>query len=110
MEHLNINIDNALDTNPNIVIIGDLNQDLLNPREIHLNNILHLNSLSNIILQPTRITDHSSTLIDVILLTDSMTSLNADTIDIDSDVSDHKAICTYLKFYENHQSCIKRTV
>ena len=53
---------------------------------------MHLNSLSSIILQPTRITDNSSTLIDVILVTDSMTSLNADIIDIDSDVSDHKAI------------------
>ena len=71
---------------------------------------MHLNSLSNIILQPTRITDHSSTLIDVILVTDSMTSLNADIIDIDNDVSDHKAISTYLKFHENPQSCTKRTV
>ena len=62
------------------------------------------------ILKPTRTTDRSSTLIDVILITDSMTSLHSDTIDIDSDVSDHKAITTYLKFHENSQSCTKRKV
>ena len=38
----------------NIIIVGDLNEDLLNPNIYNLRNFLLLNSMINIISEPTR--------------------------------------------------------
>ena len=52
-DSLDKNIERALDTTSNIIIVGDMNEDLLNPNLHNLKDILILYSL-NIISQPTR--------------------------------------------------------
>ena len=52
-DSLNKNIEKALDIT-NITILGDMNEDLLNPNMHHLKDFLLLNSLHNIISEPTR--------------------------------------------------------
>ena len=70
----NISIEKALDISKEVIIVGDLNDDLLNPNCRHLRNVMLLNNLSNIINVPTRITHSTATLIDPILLSDSLIS------------------------------------
>ena len=50
---LNKNIEKALDITNNIIILGDMNEDLFNPNMHHLKDVLLLNSLHNIISEPT---------------------------------------------------------
>lgn len=66
-DDLNLSIERALDINPKIIVLGDLNENLLNDNLVHLRNLIFINDLENVINEPTRITQHSSTLIDPIL-------------------------------------------
>jgi len=68
----NISIERAFAVNPNIIIMGDLNENLLNNNTIYLRNILFLNNLENIIVEPTRITPTSSTLIDPVIVSNNI--------------------------------------
>ena len=47
-------IKKALDITHNIIILRDMNEDLLNPNMHNLKDVLLLNSLYNIISEPTR--------------------------------------------------------
>ena len=42
----NISIEKALDISKDVIIVGDLNEDLLNPNNKHLKNVMLLNNLS----------------------------------------------------------------
>ena len=53
-DNLNISIEMALDLNKNLIIVGDLNDDLLNPHCHHLNNCMILNNLRNVLEQQTQ--------------------------------------------------------
>ena len=69
---LSKNIEKALDITNDIIILGDMNEDLLNPKIPHLKDVLLLNSLHNIISEPTC----QLSLIDPIILHDDMSPLN----------------------------------
>ena len=62
-DNKNINIERAIDKNPNIVLLGDLNENLLN-----LKHVILINNLENIIKELTRITPNKATLLDPILI------------------------------------------
>ena len=53
-DSLNKNIEKALDITNNKIILGDMNEDLFNPNMHNLKDVLLLNSLHNIISEPTR--------------------------------------------------------
>ena len=84
-------IQSILDTTaldyPNIIIIGDLNCDLMsqsnnvNPDTLELNDICDIYDMDCIIKEPTRVTNVTSTLIDVILTTIPQHFLTSGTID-----------------------------
>ena len=57
----------ALRTPHKIIILGDLNEDCLPIPGIHVQRIMNLNGLDQMITQPTRYTDGSARLIDLIL-------------------------------------------
>ena len=63
-EKFNKNIEKAYEITHNIVILGDLNEDLFNPNFRKLKYILNINSLQNVISEPTRL----NTLLDPILV------------------------------------------
>ena len=67
-DSLNKNIERALDITNNVIIVGDMNEYLLNPNVHTLKDLLILNSLNNIISQPTR--QHA--LLDIIIIHNDM--------------------------------------
>jgi len=82
-ERITISLERALECNSNIIIEGDLNQDLLLTTGNHLTNSLTINTLSNVINKPTRIKNTSSTLIGPILVSQHVRVLHSDTLDVD---------------------------
>ena len=67
-------------------------------------------NLTNIIQDPTRVTDHSSTLIDPIIVNNSVNVIDSGVIGGDTTVSDHRA--TYIAIQNTHikSTCFKRRV
>ena len=57
--------------NQNIILTGDLNSNLFSSRNNKLIDTMNLLNLTNVIEKPTRITEHSSTLLDPIIISDS---------------------------------------
>ena len=53
-DSFNFNVEKAMESSKNLIIVGDLNEDLLNPNYHKLRNVLMENSLYNIISEPTR--------------------------------------------------------
>ena len=106
----NISIKRALESNPNFIIVGDLNQYLLLANDNQLANIMSLNNLTNVINKPTRITDTLSTLIDPILVPDTVRVLHSDTLYIANHISDHKATFMTISFMAIFKTCSKRKV
>lgn len=81
----------------NIIIIGDLNVDLLSIPQTHvIHDIMSNGNFVNNINEPTRVTNTSSTLIDLVLSTPAVKVHESGVLNIDSSVSDHKAI--YISF------------
>ena len=86
----NDNIELALLNTNNIIIVGDLNEDLLNDRNYLLKDVLLLNSLENIINEPTR----GRALLDPVILPFDRQDLDSGTLTIPVEISDH--FTTYL--------------
>ena len=80
-----------LDISNNIIILGDMNEDLLNPNMHNLKNVLLLNFLHNIISEPTR----QLALLDPIIVHEDMPTLSQGIIQMPNEISDHCA--TYVR-------------
>ena len=81
----------ALDITKNVIIMGDLNEDLLNPNNQNLKNVLLINSLNNIITEPTR----GRTLLDPVLTSFEQTVLDSGILQVPPEISDHFASFCY---------------
>lgn len=90
-------IEQALDYTPNVILLGDLNIDFINLTNYELHDCLTIYNLSNIIKEPTRILGNSRTLIDPIIVSDGCQILDSGTIDVDHNISDHKATYVSIK-------------
>ena len=101
---LSNNIEKALSINQNVVIMGDFNCDMLNTDDYSNNwvtdmcTLFHLNQL---ILNPTRITPSSCTLIDLILT--SVSEFHQNTKVIPVTLSDHYLIYTTITNFRRKQ-------
>ena len=102
---LSNNIEKALSMNQNVVIIGGCNCDVLNTDDCSNNcvsemcTLFHLNQL---ILNPTRITPSSCTLIDLILT--SVSEFHQNTKVIPVTLSDHYLIYTTITNFRTKQT------
>ncbi|MCG7879943.1 MAG: reverse transcriptase domain-containing protein [Candidatus Thiodiazotropha endolucinida] len=105
-ENLNLNIEKAYDLTRNLIILGDLNEDLFNDNYQNLKELILLNSLQNTVTVATR----QSALLDPIIIFDDMQFLDSGTIDTPSDISDHKATYIRLPFYYQCQTTYKRLI
>ena len=104
-DSLNKNIEKALDITNNVIIVGDMNEDLLNPNVHNLKDILILNSLNNVISEPTR--QHA--LLDPIIIHNDMSFLHHGILEIPPEISDHSATYLYLPFqYPLHRSFTRK--
>ena len=82
----------------------------MNPRNHYLKDVITLNNLLNVIVVPTRKTAQSETLLDPIVVHDSMKVFAFGTIDVDDWVSDHTATYVYISFTYDHDNSCKRMV
>lgn len=94
---LNHAIGLAYQFNENIVITGDLNSDLFKAQNNKLIEILNIFNLRNVIDKPTRVTNHSSTLLDPIILSDTLSYFISDVLPTPSNISDHDAPIIFLE-------------
>ena len=93
-DSLNKNIEKALDITNNIIILGDMNEDLLNPNMHNLKDVLLLNSLHNSISDLTR----QLALIDPIIVHEDMSTLSQGIIQVPNVISDHYATYVHIPF------------
>ena len=95
--NFNLNLEKAMEVTKNIIIVGDLNEDLNNKNFHHLTDILTINSLINTTNSPTR----KHAILDPIIIPDDMPFLDSGTIDVPDNISDHKT--TYIRVPMTYQ-------
>ena len=101
VSELQNSIETALDYTPFVILTGDINIDFINFTNIQLRDCLSLFNLTNVINEPTRIAENSTTLIDPVLVSDACTVLDSGTLTIDNAISDHKATYVSIKIFVN---------
>ena len=101
--NLNLNIEKAYDFSNNIIIIGDLNEDLFKQNFHNLVNVLTTNSLQNTIQTSTR----QQALLDPIIIPEDLAFLDSGTIPTPASISDHKATFIRIPFPYTCQNHIK---
>jgi hypothetical protein len=90
--------------NDNIVILGDSNSDLFIANNNTLIEIIMMFNLVNIISKTTRITDHSNTLLDPIIISDTINYIYSDVLNEPSEISNHDASVGFLRVLLVHLS------
>ena len=103
-------IERALDHTDNFIIVGDINEDQLNPTSRKFKELLMINNLVNIINEPTRVTPHSATLIDPIAISNNISVSHSCICHTPSVISDHFGELIFIEFETNVQECFKRQV
>ena len=89
-----------------ILLIIDLNEDLLNPNDQNLKNVLLINSLNNIITEPTR----GRALLDPVLTSFEQTVLDSGILQVPLEISDHFATFVTLPFEYSVHHTYKRKI
>ncbi len=115
-EKFQVVLENIWATRKNILITGDFNSDMLlrNQSEVEkylgkkLKNILGNFGLKNVIKSPTRITDTTKTIIDLIIVSD-LTKLQCSGV-LDYQIADHKFVYAVLKLRKKNMRPAIRTV
>ena len=102
-EFINL-MDRVNDENKNILILGDFNIDLKH-KQIQWISVTSLFNLKQLVNQPTRVTDKTSTMIDHIYTNNANMTSNIKIVD--SGISDHKPIfCKWkCKIPKNKKNC-----
>ena len=90
-------IELALDYSSDIILTGDINIDFTNLTNVQLRDCLALFNLTNVIDEPTKITDYSSSLIDPIPVSDACSVLDSGVIPVENAISDYKATYVSIK-------------
>ena len=92
---LNLNIEKAFEISKNLILVGDLNEILLNPNYHNLKDLILVNSMKNVITEPTR--QHA--ILDPIIIPEDFRFLDSGTIGVPDHISDHKATYINLPFH-----------
>ena len=103
-------IDSAFNSCSNIIILGDINVDLLTVINHRLNDIMLTFNLKNVIREATRITNISSTLLDPILVSDTVNVLESSVISVENQIIDHSATVVVVRAPEKMNKTYKRDV
>ena len=69
-------IETALDDTSHVILTGDINIDFSKLTKNQLRDCMPLFSLKNVINEPTRVTENSSTLIDPVIVSAAFTVLD----------------------------------
>ena len=107
-------IDLAIDTEiSDIIILGDFNLDMNKPNTSNkINNICQQYNLHQLIREPTHFTERSSSIIDLILVSDPRNLLLSGVGDpfLNQDIRYHCPIYAVYKFLKPHAKSIKRHI
>ncbi len=95
-DRLNVCLEQAAELCPNVILTGDINEDQLNLSNHKFRDILNLNNMSNLIEEPTRVTELSHTLLDPIAISSNVNSLNVGILKTDRTISDHYATTIFI--------------
>lgn len=99
LQELETVLSNIYVESEDIILMGDINVDFLNPNS-HTNilkSLLDSFNLIQIVDQPTRTTDNSSTLIDIICTSSKMEINECDTLDL-LNMTDHRMVFCEIDF------------
>ena len=86
----------ALDETNYVAVLGDLNIDFFQPLPLPVLDLIHSKGLINIITDPTRISQTRRSLLDPILITESIKVIEQGTISVETEISDHEATFAVL--------------
>ena len=101
-----MNLEAAFQISKNVIIMGDLNKDLLNSTFHHLNDIIVVNSMMNVINIPTR----GNALLDPILVPTDLEYSDCGTCTLPQAITDHCATYISIHFPYQTQPCSERTI
>jgi len=101
-------INQANDTGLNFFILGDLNIDWHSAPSQHLLNIIHLYQLHQLVKEPTRVTNTTSTCLDLILTQSPQLVTHCEVLP--EICSDHRVPCIYILNSLRKIKSIKRTI
>ena len=103
-------IELALQVNENIIITGDLNSNLLCSNNDKLIDLVNIFNLKNVIDKPTRIIGNTSTLLDPIILSDTLNCNYSDVLKIPRHISDHDAAIAFIKCLKASSKSFTRVI
>ena len=81
----------------NIILTGDMNSDLFKQTNNKLVDIMNLFNLKSVTDKPTRVTNHSSTLLDPIIINDELNCIYSDVLEVPPEISDHFAAVAFFE-------------
>ena len=93
--NFNANIEKAYEISRNLILVGDLNEDLLIMNCRTLRDILLINSMQNVIKDATR----QNAILDPIIIFDDMPYTDCGVTDTPAHISDHKATYLIIPFH-----------
>ena len=93
--NFNANIDKVYEISRNLILVGDLNEDLLIMNCRTLRDILLINSMQNVINDATR----QNAILDPIIIFDDMSYTDCGVTDTPAHISDHKATYLIIPFH-----------
>ena len=102
----NLNIEKALEHSKNLIIVGDLNEGLLNPNFHNLKEVLLIKSMTNVITEPTR----QQAFLNPNIITEDLPFLDSGTLDVPDNISDHKATYITLPFRYDTEGVFNRLI
>ena len=109
-EKVNICLEKAIDISNNVILVGDINEDQLNPINHKFRDILLINDMINIIDEPTRVTNLTQTLLDPIAITNGITVFDSGIFQTDNAISDHYGTYAHIKVDFQSNNPFKRKV
>ena len=89
---LESSISRAFDETDNVILNGDWNIDFLKPLPQVVHDLLNLYGLKNIIAEPTRFGQFRNSLLDPVLVSDSITAIDSGVIPVERHISDHDGV------------------
>ena len=96
----------ALEHSKYLIIVGDLNEDLPNPNFHNLNDVLLINSMMNVIIEPTR----QQAILNPIIIPEDLPFLDSGSLDVPDSISDHKAAYITLPFQYDTEGAFNRLI
>ena len=102
---------NAMGESNHLICMGDLNKNFLNLLS-NINDLISINGLFNAIHQPIHLDSRtgSSSLLDPILITDSIQCVDSDTMHIDNYISDDDGTYIAIRSGYSNSKSFKRLI